>query len=147
MEISTFELLVKRIAPPTGTALDPVARRVVQGYFLTISNLESEDYIFRIEFTQSAPNVPDPQRVLQDNAVLIYDIAGDNIPIDLVQGSANKYRGFFNLPAGQTASVQLLPALPKSLDLPAPGLEVRGYVSLFFVPRRQSLLYNRLRKQ
>ena len=61
MEVSTFELLYKRIAPPPmmGTpgaaALTAVARRVVQGYFLTISNLEDEDFLYTLDFHISLP--------------------------------------------------------------------------------------------
>jgi hypothetical protein len=139
MEISTFELLAKPIAPPVPTApeLTPVLRRVVQGYFLTISNLEAIDLRYRIEFAVSLPVPPDPNKILIDgvNVRLIIDVEGANTFIPLTQiGSSNIYRGFFRIPAGKTASVELLPLLPAVL---APGsLEVRGYVSLFLPPRR-----------
>lgn len=132
--VSTFELLVKPIAPPLPPPLTPVARRVIQGYFLTISNLEDKAYKYRIEFDISFPNPFDPNKILKDNAVLIYDVEGANTDITLTRVSDTKYRGFFTLPAGKTASVELLPALPKTLT---PGqLEVRGYVSLFLPPVR-----------
>jgi hypothetical protein len=140
MEISTFELLAKPIAPPVPTApeLTPVLRRVVQGYFLTISNLEAIDLRYRIEFTISLPVPPDPNKILIDgvNVRLIIDVEGTNTFIPLTQDLVNPsvYRGFFKIPAGKTASVELLPLLPAVL---APGsLEVRGYVSLFLPPRR-----------
>ncbi|MBD2092701.1 hypothetical protein H6F67_22885 [Microcoleus sp. FACHB-1515] len=133
MEISTFELLVKPIAPRIlgNPAITAVARRVVQGYFLTISNLDSKDLTFRLEFVQSNPNPVDPDRSLLNNADLIFDIAGANNPITLTALPANRFRGSFRLPAGQTASVQLLPRLtPPLLAAAEPDLEVRGYVSL-----------------
>lgn len=140
MEISTFELLAKPIAPPVPTApeLTPVLRRVVQGYFLTISNLEAIDLRYRIEFTISLPVPPDPTKILIDgvNVRLIIDVEGANTFIPLTQDLMNPsvYRGFFRIPAGKTASVELLPLLPAVLT---PGsLEVRGYVSLFLQPRR-----------
>jgi hypothetical protein len=136
MEISTFELLAKPIAPVIGLppALLPVARRVVQGYFLTISNLEAIDLQYRIEFSISLPVPADPNKILLNNAVLIVDVEGLNITIPLTQqrGRPKVYSGFFRIPAHKTASVQLLPKLP---DVLTPGLlEVRGYVSLFLPP-------------
>ncbi len=128
MEISTFELLVKRIAPPPAPA--DVARRVVQGYFLTITNLESKDLTFRIQFNISKPNPVDPDRTLFNNAGLFFDIAGANNPITL-SGNANStiFGGSFMLPARQTASVQLLPNQSLFADQ-NPDFEVRGFVTL-----------------
>lgn len=146
MEISTFELLVKRIAPlppaPAPAALVAVARRVVQGYFLTISNLESKDLTFRIRFNISKPNPVDPDRTLFGNVgspsnlnVLFYDIAGANQEIPL-SGNANStvFGASFTLPALQTASLQLLPQAGL-FSQEEPDFEVRGFVSLR-LPRR-----------
>lgn len=135
MEISTFELLAAPIAPVMGLppALLPVARRVVQGYFLTISNLEPISVRYRIEFAISLPVPANPNKILLNNAVLVVDVEGLNTPIALTQvpNKPQVYRGFFTIPPHKTASVQLLPKLPDVLN---PGLlEVRGYVSLFRV--------------
>jgi len=136
MEISTFELLVKRIAPPPAPA--NVARRVVQGYFLTISNLEAKDLTFRITFNISKPNPADPDRTLFNNVGtpeggfnnLLYDIAGENKVIPL-SGNANStiFGASFVLPARQTASLQLLPKTDLFVQA-NPDFEVRGFVSL-----------------
>ena len=152
MEISTFELLAKPIAPldKLTAELLPVARRIVQGYFLTISNLEAFSLVYRIEFTISKPVLPnDPNRTiilgLNKNVGLFVDVAGDNNEIPLTQ-NGEVYSGSFKIPARQTASVELLPILPTAL---APAmLEVRGFVSLFskkkiFVPaKRYKVLLN-----
>lgn len=139
MELSTFELLVKPIAPrlpvatPGSAAVAAVARRAVQGYFLTISNLEAKDLTFRLEFVISKPNPVNPDRTLFNNANLLIDIAGLNATIPLSGGAfATRFSGSFRLPAGQTASVELLPDLlkPGLLANPDPKLEVRGYVRL-----------------
>lgn len=141
MEISTFELLVKRIAPlppagsPGADALTAVARRVVQGYFLTISNLEDKDYTFNLDFHISRPNPVDPDRTLAGNTRVFYDIAGANTPLSLVSvGSAltPTFTTRFKLPAKQTASLQLLPDLEKPglLADANPDLEVRGFARL-----------------
>jgi len=139
MEISTFEILTAPIAPVMGLppALLPVARRIVQGYFLTISNLEPIDLRYRIEFTISLPVPEDPNKILLNNAFLVVDVEGLNTTIPLTQqpGRPEVYVGLFRIPAHKTASVQLLPILPQALT---PGLlEVRGYVSLFLPPGRR----------
>jgi hypothetical protein len=139
LAISTFELLVKPIAPRAvgNDALNAVARRIVQGYFLTITNLESVDLTFRLEFRISSPNPADPDRTLFGNADLVFDIAGANTPI-LLSGNASSstFRGSFRLPAGQTASVQLLPK-PSLFAQSDPDFEVRGYVVLSLPALRQ----------
>lgn len=142
MEVSTFELLVKAIAPrkPSNPIKDEVARRVVQGYFLTVSNLEDKDLKLQIEFMISLPTKANPNpkpRLIEANTVLLYDIAFDpNIKldikrVDLDNKKVGKYIGEFDLPAGQTASVQLLPDLENGIIAdPDPQLEIRGYVAL-----------------
>lgn len=131
MELSTFELLVKRIAPLNGDpAVTAVARRVVQGYFLTLSNLEAIDLTFQLEFFISRPNPVDPDRTLDGRADMIYDIAGANTPLFLYGGSgSSRFATAFSVPAGQTISVQLLPKPLLFSDL-NPDFEVRGYVVL-----------------
>jgi hypothetical protein len=104
-----------------------VARRVVQGYFLTISNLEAIDLLYRIDFTVSLPVPADPNKILLNNAVLLIDVEGLNTEVTLTQ-NGEVYSGFFVIPAKKTASVELLPKLPEVLA--AGLLEVRGYVSL-----------------
>ena len=133
MEISTFELLAKPIAPLNilPANLDPVARRIVQGYFLTITNLEEFTVRYRIQFTVSLPAQPNPNKTLLNNAVIFLDSEADNSPINLIQDPMKPeiYRASFTIRARKTASFQLLPKLPDVLA--ASMLEVRGFVSLF----------------
>ncbi len=142
MEVSTFELLVKRIAPKSALPLpeQAVARRVVQGYFLTISNLETKDLRYRLEFKISLPDNPAQpdagSRVLEGNTALIYDIAGNNTFLSLTRvGTTGRYVSQeFTVPAQKTISVELLPDVAKFAMQAEPLLEVRGFVSLF-LPR------------
>jgi hypothetical protein len=108
-----------------------VARRIVQGYFLTISNLEAFDVQYRIQFTVSLPAVPNPNKTLLGNAAIFLDSEGDNTPVALIQDATQPeiYRARFTIRARKTASFQLLPILPGVLA--ASMLEVRGFVSLF----------------
>ena len=76
-EISTFELLVKRIVPANTAALEDVARRIVQGYFLTMTNLKSTDLVFQLEFLISRPVPAAADRSLEGDAVMRYDVAGE----------------------------------------------------------------------
>lgn len=140
MEVSTFELLIKPIAPRT-PATEAVARRVIQGYFLTISNLEDKRLRYTIEFFDSKANPPSPNReleaaprpignlVIPRNFVLINDVAGANTPLlNIRRGTEGQIAGDFFLDPKQTATVQLLP--PVSLLTNNPDLEIRGYVNL-----------------
>ncbi|MGV0027237.1 hypothetical protein [Phormidesmis priestleyi] len=138
IEVSTLELLVKRIAPKVALppAAQSVARRVVQGYFLTIANLEAKDLRYRLEFRISLPDSPaDPDaatRILEGNTALIYDVAGSNNLLTLNRiGMTGRYVSQeFIIPAQKTASVELLPDVAKFASVPDPALEIRGYVSL-----------------
>lgn len=51
MEISNFELLIQRLAPGPATQLN---RRVVQGYFLSLTNLENRDLNIVVRVTASS---------------------------------------------------------------------------------------------
>jgi hypothetical protein len=139
--ISTFELLFKRLTPlPPGTpgTVAPIARRVLQGYFLTITNLEDEDYFYRVTFNISFPDSNDPNKKLFNNHVFITDVAGSNTFVTLAgNANATRYSRNVTVPARKTALVTLLPAIPASgatiddfFATPNPQLEVRGYVEL-----------------
>ena len=134
MEVSTFELLFKRIAPPP--APNTLARRVVQGYFLTISNLEDRGFRYTLDFHISLPNPPDPDRTLAGNTVALLDVAGENQSLTLTPTNANvsttRFSTSFSLGAKQTASFQLLPDLgiPGLLSEASPDLEIRGFVEI-----------------
>lgn len=139
--VSTFELLVKRIAPPVGF-VQPAARRIAQGYFLTVTNLTAQRIFFGIEFFNN-PTVNNDRRLIPtgnlQNVERLADFQ-DNDNVDLsttdiwsvflapLQGDANAY---FAIDAGGTASVQLLPRLtPLLLTTQNPALEIRGYVRI-----------------
>ncbi|TVP65493.1 MAG: hypothetical protein EA343_03370 [Nodularia sp. (in: Bacteria)] len=134
--VSTFELLVKRIAPidnlgnlPPNIAqkLEKVARRVVQGYFLTIANTTNTTASLRLEFIATTPNLN------LDDTVVVFDIFGDNKFADLRPRPNDPKRFIFDLriPPHDTGLVTLLPDLT-NLDLiqGKRDLEIRGYVNI-----------------
>lgn len=123
MLVSTFELLVKPIAP-AGAGPAGLARTVVQGYFLTIANTSAIPAPLRLVFNAISPNLN------VANTVVIRDVLGGNVFGDLVP-TANPKRLTYNItiPAHDTALVILQPdvRLPQVL---AGTLEVRGYVEI-----------------
>ncbi|MCG9889739.1 MAG: hypothetical protein MH252_01530 [Thermosynechococcaceae cyanobacterium MS004] len=118
MLVSTFELLVKPIAP-AGAGPASLARTVVQGYFLTIANTSSVAAPLRLTFRATTPNV-DPA-----TTVTIIDSNGTNNFGDLAGGSIN-----LTIPANDTTLFILQPDVRIPGVLAAQNLEVRGYVEI-----------------
>ncbi|MBM0741480.1 hypothetical protein JOY44_07605 [Phormidium sp. CLA17] len=133
MFVSSFELLVKPIAPPPFNSA--VSRRAVQAYFLTISNLNPVgvgDVSLSVQFT-ATPGLNN------DELIAIVDAGGGNIFSDLVPDPVTgKPSQQITLPSGVTALVVLQPDLSKAAPNPASievaSLEVRGYVELSLSP-------------
>jgi hypothetical protein len=132
MNVSQFELIFKPQSPV------PPADIVLQGYFLSISNLEDVELSYRLDFVTSP--VPDPMRTLSGNTVVIVDIAGGNndFSYSLVGGPAAKsfrLSRLVTIPPHATAKIAVLPSDPfpcpigDGTDDPA-DYEARGYVTL-----------------
>lgn len=146
--ISNFELLFKPIAPQGGPATE-IARVVAQGYFLEVSNLESRDIILIFRTRTSIKQLTDSVNTefTATNNSVVYDITQDNINIadDFMASYGplipNKQSGHFinclPLPAGQTASIAVLPNIQQLLTSPggpAFDLAIRGYTELVLAP-------------
>jgi len=135
--ISNFELLVKPIAPPGGPGGE-VARVAVQGYFLEVSNLESRDItlIFRTRTSVRGNSDSVNTEFTATNSVLVYDITQDNNLQSTLTSAGELIVGkqlghsvsCLVLPAGQTASIGLLPNV--QAQLANPDLAIRGYTEL-----------------
>lgn len=137
MDVSTFEILYRPLTPPLGPGTEAIARRVLQGYFLTVSNLDdANNFLFRIEFRISLPDPPNPSRTLDGNALLISDVAGPgNVFNTMLTNSptgSNRFTATFSVPAGGTALVVLLPNIttPNFFSTGPDDIEIRGNVSL-----------------
>ncbi|MFK8103874.1 MAG: hypothetical protein AB8G15_15175 [Saprospiraceae bacterium] len=78
--ISNFELLLKPIAPSGGPAGE-VARIVVQGYFLEISNLEARDITLIFRTRTSVKEAADGVNTefTDTNNAAVFDITQDNL--------------------------------------------------------------------
>ncbi|MGF1497240.1 MAG: hypothetical protein ACFB8W_10505 [Elainellaceae cyanobacterium] len=129
MIVSSFELLVKPIAP---APFDPnVSRRVVQAYFLQISNLnspESADVALSLQFIATP---------VLNNAELIAitDNGSGNVFSDLVPDPMTGIPSQqLTLASGTTTLFVLQPDItqmaPNKASLATADLEVRGYVQL-----------------
>lgn len=132
MNVSHFELIFKPQAPV------PPADTVLQGYFLSISNLEDVPLRFRLDFVTSS--ISDPTRTLAGNTVVIVDsgaVNNDFAPSLLGGPTSKSFRlnPFVNIPAHGTAKIAVLPADPFPVPIgdgtadPA-DYEARGYVTL-----------------
>jgi hypothetical protein len=136
MEVSTFEILYKPITPALEPGTEAIARRVLQGYFLTIANLEQFDFRFRIGFNITLPVPDNPSRRLDTNALFISDVAApDNVfstALTRSPAGGNRYVTSFTVPAGKTALVVLLPnvTVPSFFSTGPADIEIRGHVSL-----------------
>jgi hypothetical protein len=123
--VSTFELLVKPIAP-AGTGPAAVARTVVQGYFLTVANTSNVSANLRLQFTATTPSID------LIRTATFFDVNGNNVKGDLTATSdPRKFTYNFTVPAHDTALVSLLPDLIVPGVLASRNLEIRGYVEIF----------------
>lgn len=128
--ISTFELLrapqLPRAITERNPALKPLARTFIQGYFLSVANLFSEQVFYSLIVRPSSP-INQKDFVLS----LLNTFAGAE-PVSERLGIDGSLRYDFNIDAGETGLIILIPDL-LSQKLPDPyGL--RGTVELFLRP-------------
>ncbi|MEM9344478.1 MAG: hypothetical protein AAGA87_15655 [Pseudomonadota bacterium] len=130
MEVSSFELIYKPQSPVGA------ADRVLQGYFLNITNLENTQLIFRVDFVTSS--VTDPDRSLFNNTVAFIDTpTQNNIPGMLNGGLASSsflLTPFITIPPNGTAKIAVLPSDPFPVAGFPADFEARGYVTLRLPP-------------
>lgn len=148
MLVSSFELLFKPLSPfgPFASESIPLpgitvdvpeqlpVPRTLQGYFLSITNLENQTYEFMLDF--AAQKTVSANRNLDGNATYIIDVPGsNNAVISTLAPTANPslYRLQENIiiPPRVTALVALIPSVfsPNALTQNE-NFEVRGYVTL-----------------
>ncbi len=139
MEVSHFELIFKPQSPaaPTGTA---AVDRLIQGYFLAITNLEDVEYRYRLEFVATPPPAGQPQRSLSGNTLVFIDNPGTDNQQGVLTGglTAEVFRpstGLVRIAPRATALVAVLPSAfgpfpGETTPLTTPNFEVRGYVRI-----------------
>jgi hypothetical protein len=142
MLVSTFELLLKPQFPTTTTPPIPgnpsivnISRAVLQGYFLTIANVNFIDVTVSLVFTVTFPPPPSLPANFSDFLDAL-DITGTNLvgsPAQLIpEVLNNKARLTFTIPKNDTSLLVVLPNIVKRPELLVkPNFEVRGYVEVF----------------
>ncbi|MDB9451613.1 hypothetical protein [Dolichospermum circinale] len=135
--ISTFELLVKPQLPketiskiPRGIAeqLAPLTRTILQGYFLTIANLESTIIQVSLVFTVKTPEI-DPNKV-----ITLLDTSGQNVVGRVFQEKGDpvaKTRFTIPIAGNDTVLFILQPNVTDLKLLQAANFELRGYAEIF----------------
>jgi hypothetical protein len=142
MLVSTFELLVKRQLPkevrdaagnpvPVPISLLPLSRPLVQGYFLSIANITSDEATLILEFKAVTATVD-----LPDLTATLLDKDGGNAIGDLIPDVPNAYKYPLALPGNTTCLFILQPDIIKDNGdaLKAQNIELRGYVEISLDP-------------
>ncbi len=141
--VSNFEVLLKPQLPPVA-GINKLSRKVIQGYFLTISNVNffpvTVSIVFTIKFPIDPTDVTERPTSWQDFLDVV-DISGQNLfSGDVPQSTLvpeivpqnNKARITFTLPENGTGLLLLQPnILPPSDLLTTANFEARGYVEIF----------------
>lgn len=122
--VSTFELLVKPLVQPAADILG-AGRTIIQGYFLTISNLNSSTPVrLRVNFTAQSPNI-NSQPLLA-----FFDVTGSNSPLTPLHGSATTQTYLISIPARDTGLFLLQPDVTDRRVVTSADTEIRGFVTL-----------------
>jgi len=139
MIVSNFELLIKRIATVPNSVpsnISTVFRRVVQGYFLMVSNLETNRAI-TLYLKLTIPTSNGNREMNAFNTQIIFDNGTTNNAIltltKLSSSNSNftEYQtGSFTLNSRQTGLITVLPNVFPFINNGNPDLEIRGFVEL-----------------
>jgi hypothetical protein len=128
--VSTFEVLLKPQLPaalPAGfNNVNNLSRNILQGYFLTIANINTFDLVLSLVFTTRLP-----AGVTLNDVITFTDTSGINGAGPLVPANiSNKYRfSPLFLPIDATALFILQP-VPTDAALAALNIEARGFVDI-----------------
>ncbi len=142
MLVSTFEVLLKpqfpKVIPvPEAPAFAALSRTVIQGYFLTIANVNAFDVTLSLVFTIKFPEDGSGERPTSfQDFVDAIDITGQNLfDLQIVAEpapNANKAQVIFTIPSEATSLFILQPNFIKNQDfLVDANFEARGYVEIF----------------
>lgn len=141
MLVSTFEVLVKPQLPAV-PGIENLSRKVIQGYFLTLANVNFFPVTVSLVFTVKFPKNPlDPAALPKnfEDFLDAVDISGINLfPPDPqaklvpeIVPQTNKARLTFTLPENATGLLLLQANILNPEILAGADFEVRGYVEIF----------------
>ncbi|PZD73910.1 hypothetical protein C1752_01853 [Acaryochloris thomasi RCC1774] len=138
MLLSTFELLLNAsqlpreimgVPPADLEVFEPVSRSILQGYFLTISNLEDRSLLLDILFTVETNAANDEDSFESMTASSFFDSEGVNQPVTITAVDANTHSIMVKLLPHDTGLLLVQPnpfLLLKPLN--TSEIEIRGYV-------------------
>lgn len=141
MLVSTFELLVKRQFPKPDdlpvqvpdelkVKIGKLSRTVIQGYFLTISNINDFELTLSLVFTiVSNP----PVDKFKEELVAFFDVQDKNLIVPPIEPDIipNKVRYTRTIEANETGLFLLQPNILEPKLLNDEEFEVRGYVEAY----------------
>lgn len=133
--VSTFELLLKPQLPTDVTnsfpQLEPLSRVILQGYFLTISNVSDRDLSLIVSFKTRSPG-------LNNNEIVCFrdDDGTDTVlpPTLIPDGPGRSTQFSFTLDEKDTTLILLQPNITDPSLLGSQNYEARGYVEIFAQP-------------
>ncbi|HEY9625663.1 MAG TPA: hypothetical protein V6C84_00035 [Coleofasciculaceae cyanobacterium] len=138
MLVSTFEVLLKPQFPKIPGGFDAVSRTAIQGYFLTIANVNFFPVTVSLVFTIKFPTDPDDlsgRPTSFTDFINAVDISGQNIFGSLIPEIVpqnNKARLTFTIPENATSLFILQPDFINNPGLlKEANFEARGYVEIF----------------
>ncbi len=135
--VSNFELLVKPLVQPRADILG-AGRTIIQGYFLTISNLNLSNAVsLRINFRAQSPDIN--SRPL----LAFFDINDVNAPL-VASGTSPNRTYTITVPAGDTGLFLLQPDVTQASVVTSADTEIRGYVTVSLAAPFGSNSYNLL---
>ncbi|MEQ9552437.1 MAG: hypothetical protein RIM23_22850 [Coleofasciculus sp. G3-WIS-01] len=122
--ISTFELLVKPLVQKNADILG-AGRTIIQGYFLTISNLNSSVPVkLRVNFTAQSPNLS------SQPLLAFFDVAGSNELLKPMSSTRKTQTYMIEIGAHDTGLFLLQPDVTKKEVVDKADTEIRGFVTL-----------------
>jgi hypothetical protein len=143
MLVSTFEILLKPQLPSVSPELKKLSRKVIQGYFLTIANVNffpvTISLVFTIKFPADPTDATERPTSWKDFLDVV-DISGQNLfsggfpqatLVPEIVPQNNKARITFTLPENGTGLLLLQPNVLLPDLLTAANFEARGYVEIF----------------
>lgn len=126
--VSNFEVLVKRLIPPMADVLG-AGRTIIQGYFLTISNLNlSSPVTLRINFRAQSPDIA------SQPLLAFFDVNGLNsavAPTVIPSQSPTIVQTYIvTIPEGDTGLFILQANVTNTRLINSANTELRGYVTI-----------------
>lgn len=122
--VSSFELLVKPLVQPNADILG-AGRTIIQGYFLTISNLNTNAPVnLRVNFRGQSPN-------LNSRPLLaFFDVDNTNGLLNPIASTPTTRTYAITIPAGDTGLFLLQPDVTQPNVVTNANTELRGFVTL-----------------